>query len=668
MSSQQASGGVTGGFGGGGGRGGGRGSKNRGGGGSGRGGRQGRGLATANSTKKGSGGGQRGSEQGGDKSGKNAKKQRPRKNRSRGQPGDKGGNNKNNNKPKISEEERKRLAEEERQAEERRKAEERAAQALKAQQAALEARRKEQKEREGAVREATELFKTAVVDMAKEHKASRTELETESLLAARKEFEASKRKLKTDVKKCTAFVKKVKSGSAWSMKPADIQRDVASLNLSRYVDEIVAALLESNYKVADIPIIVALCKSMHQRYKDFLPALLSGLWKVVHSKPNAETAKLRRIYVRLLTEFILSGLVTETKPLVKCVAEATGGKKDENGTANYVVQDANLVVAFSKAAGFEIFGVTPTSIRAAKATIKQEQARCNAAAAEQPQPQAASAESTENKDSPAPSSADAVEKGPSTMDVDEGPVLVTKEVMAEAVRMMDEAEISLKERAISPDASDVFCRHCVGAYQFLSKALVQTHTKLQKLEKRCEQDRLLSGSLTEAREKGLADARKLKESLQKSVEALSDVLHQPMPQLEEEDDEEQEAGLGVEVWTKDNGDGDNNFGPFDDEETRAFYCDIPDLLTTIPPALLGMTPETIERRKLENAEKYGENAEADLSEESDTSAAEVTPTSEAQLDAEEEGLTAVGSDDDEEEAEQDKGGKFLFFACSALRN
>ena len=34
-------------------------------------------------------------------------------------------------------------------------------------------------------------------------------------------------------------------------------------------------------------------------------------------------------------------------------------------------------------------------------------------------------------------------------------------------------------------------------------------------------------------------------------------------------------GTGVEVWTKEAGGRLEDLGPFDDEETRAFYCDIP---------------------------------------------------------------------------------------------
>ena len=143
---------------------------------------------------------------------------------------------------------------------------------------------------------------------------------------------------------------------------------------------------------------------------------------------------------------------------------------------------------------------------------------------------------------------------------------------------------------------------------------------------------LRTGSLPEAREKGLNDARKLKDNLLKTVEALSDIVALKMPQLKEEENEEADgSGPGVELWTKEGGD-ENDFGPFDDEETRAFYCDIPDLLTTIPPALLSLSPEEIEKRKADNQAKYG-GFDGLADEEGDADAPEVAASSEAELNA-----------------------------------
>lgn len=47
--------------------------------------------------------------------------------------------------------------------------------------------------------------------------------------------------------------------------------------------------------------------------------------------------------------------------------------------------------------------------------------------------------------------------------------------------------------------------------------------------------------------------------------------------------------------------GKQDLGPYDDEETRAFYEDLPDLLATLPPALLGLTEEEAARLRAENA-------------------------------------------------------------------
>mmetsp|Transcript_4770 Transcript_4770/g.11310 ORF Transcript_4770/g.11310 Transcript_4770/m.11310 type:complete len:1490 (-) Transcript_4770:1647-6116(-) len=573
------------------GRGKGRGNRNRGGrgkGGRGQGNKGGRGgNNNANSN----------NEEGGQK--KNNNKGRNNRNRRN--------NNKNKNKesaPQISEEEKQRLAEEKRLAEEAEAERKRIEAEQKALEAAREARRKALEELETKVRDATEIVQTTI-DAIVGHKENRKALEKESLMAFRKDFAAGKKSLKSDLKKCTAFVKKIKSGSAWSMKPADINRDVSTLNLSRYVEEVVSALMEADLKLKDMPVILALCKAMHLRYPEFLSNLWAKLWSVVQGKPTDETAKLRRISVRIITEFVLNAISTETKPLVKLITECSGGKD-----GSYAVSDATVILAFAKTAGLELLGVIPRSLQQSMALIQQEVEKQEAHAATN------EANGEEGKE-------------------EEQPIIISTKMATNGKAKVELLQGMLGERAVPDEISETFCTHCKGAYRTLSGSLVTTHTKLQKMEKRCEQDRLLSGSLPEAREKGLNDARKLKENLLKTVEALSDIMALKMPQLKEEENEEADgSGPGVELWTKEGGDGDD-FGPFDDEETRAFYCDIPDLLTTIPPALLSLSPEEIEKRKADNLAKYG--GFDDLAEEEgDADAPEVAASSEAELNAAEE--------------------------------
>lgn len=447
---------------------------------------------------------------------------------------------------KLAEEEARKLAEEQ----EQRKLEE----ARKAQEA------KQLQDRNQNLQDACQLLQSTIETIEK-HVTYRKLLQEDDLQKFRKEFEANKKSLKTDLKKCTAFVKKIKTGNAWSMKPQDIINDVATLNLSRYVDEVVAGIQETPPKVADFPVIIALCVAMHQRYPEFVPNLLDRIISILQKSSNVENSKLRRVYIRLLTEFILNGLTKDTRPLVKCVNEATGVQKD--GT--YQVQDAHLVVAFCKGAGVEILDVLPKSLREAHELMQKEAS------------------------------------------VPDGIITpVAQEVMVKF-------EALKQERAVPQDISEALVTSCTGAYHAIIDTYIETNRKLQKLEKRCAQDRLLSGSLSETREKGLIDARKLCENMQKSVEALSDALDLALPQLQEEyDEEDAKGGIGVEVIAKGTGDNEKDNGPFDDEETRIFYCDIPDFLATIPPGLLGLTPEAIEARKAANAKKYAFESSGEL--------------------------------------------------------
>ncbi len=521
-----------------------------------------------------------------------------------------------------------------------------------------------------------------------EHVHSRTNWSTPVLTQRRLELESNKKLLKSDLKKCTAFIKKIKSGALTTAKVEDVTRDVSTLNLSRYVEEVVAACLEAKWKMVDVPVVIALWEGMQERYPEFMTTLLPAWWNVIAHKPTDEAmAKLRRVYMRLVTEAILRGLWVDCKPLLKFVEQATGGG-GKDGTYHHVT-DAHLMVVFCKAASFEMLTVTPKSIRMDIELIQREMEKTEqvmAAKAEEAEAGAAAAavvsedDDEDAKNEPmnegveAPIS-DVVEIAAdnkaekestvmrsssrtsiSTKATDEndfGPIVMPESMVSSARETLEKIKEALQERAVPTDVSEVLLKHCLGAYQTLATSLRTTHGRLLKLEKRCEQDRLLSGTLPEVREKGLSDARKLCESLVTIVKSLSDVLDQPMPELKEEEttsgggDMEGTGGnSGVELWKRDEeGGGADDTGPFDDEETRAFYCDVPDLLTTVPPALLGMTLEQIEQKRLENLQKYGNDATAAPVPEEDGSDA-VAPASEADLDAEEAAAEAAAAEKD----------------------
>ena len=430
--------------------------------------------------------------------------------------------------------------------------------------------------------------------------------ENSALDEARHSFEKSKKSLKSDLKKCTAFVKKIKSGSYHT--PAELNgpnNPIRTLNLTRYVEEVAAALTEPQTKVkqSDIPGIVMLCVEMHRRYETFSQSLIPALYAgVTGNGGNSDGEALpRRICLRLLTEFVIHGIITDLKPLVKVINEAAGIPTEKG--KDYAVTDANLIVTFSKAGGHEILGCVPRSVRLDCELLQNEisgKGKGNLSLSEG---------DNNTEESPSIKVAAADSETPFV------PTLSASLVEKAKVAIEDFTSTAPNSRAVPSNMTTNLHTHSLGVYHTLAKSYVATHRRLQKLEKRCEQDRLLQGNLSEAREKGLKDAKSLMESLTKSVESLSEVLDEDIPPLvEEEVVEEATDGKGIELWTKGESGSAERLGPFDDEETRSFYCDVPDFLSTKPHALLGISEADVERQKEKNKRQYGEDEEVEMAE------------------------------------------------------
>jgi hypothetical protein len=85
--------------------------------------------------------------------------------------------------------------------------------------------------------------------------------------ASRARHTAQKKSLKTDLKKASAYAKKLKELVANQV--ASLQKDAESLNLFMYVSEVVAALhspeLLARLKQADCPAVAHLCAAFHVR-------------------------------------------------------------------------------------------------------------------------------------------------------------------------------------------------------------------------------------------------------------------------------------------------------------------------------------------------------------------------------------------------------------------
>lgn len=542
-------------------------------------------------------------------------------------------------------------------------------------------------------------------------------LSDEQLKQLRKEHIQKKKTLKSDIKKCTAFCRKVKTAQFDSS--SSLIKDIQTLNLARYVEEVAQAVMEAKLKMPDIPAVLSVCIAMHERYEDFLPALLPKLISVLKGKSDfnsssgggdsnqddgdgsggqgtaaqdraKEAAKQRRMCLKLVVEFLLNGLLMDAKPIVKVIAEAAGAPSSSSSSSStstgtsYSVTDPNMIVSFAKAAGHEILGNPSKSLRRSMEILRDDaQEIMNKYKKEEEEEKLKQSQITEmsektkeeletltgkndntqaveNTDHSQEQSSSAITPGEeNNKKVKEEPSFPIfepdKQPPNEELKTIDTELYELCQKApsvlsetqeildtssqpidndrppsstaivLSKHQSTLLGKHVMGAYQFFCTSLVTTHQKLLKLEKRCEQDRLLVGTLSENREKGLGDAKKLLESIKNRAEALAEALDLDVPDLYKNDKDDPDApdsgdsnnelnseGVGLELWTKENEDGDDNLGPFDDEETRSFYCDITDLLTTIPPALLGYTQADVDRIQADNIQKYGAQGQVSM--------------------------------------------------------
>ena len=397
-----------------------------------------------------------------------------------------------------------------------------------------------------------------------------------------------------------------------------------------------------------------LCVHMHLRYPNFAEILIPSLLFAVSNNgggggggADGEWGLPRRTCFRLLVEFVLHGIITDIRPIAKLIVDAAGAPSEEG--KEYAVTDANLIVTFAKVGGNEILGAVPRSVKREMERLVMEvggKGEGNLALVTEPKVAVAipleqmesSKDAGGDRQKPDDEKSSTIEKEASLL---ETPFVVTlsNELRRKCQSTIDDFNSTVPHsRAVPPSAASTLHRHTLGAFRSLSNSLVATHRRLLKLEKRCDQDRLLQGNLSDAREKGLNDARSLMESLKKSVEALSEALDVDAPVLDEEEASNVESsdGKGIELWSR-NDAGDENLGPFDDEETRSFYCNVPDLLSTKPPALLGINANDLEKLKERNSRVYGGNSGEEVEEEGDMPVIEEEVGDNAGLEEAEEG-------------------------------
>ena len=94
--------------------------------------------------------------------------------------------------------------------------------------------------------------------------------------------------IKSDLKRSTAFIKKIKMNLTSANLPI-ITSDIETLNLTRHTSEVAQALFEAKIKPSDSASAVAVILELNKRYKDFLPTITNLYASVL--KPEKDGKK-----------------------------------------------------------------------------------------------------------------------------------------------------------------------------------------------------------------------------------------------------------------------------------------------------------------------------------------------------------------------------------------
>ncbi|XP_013930028.1 PREDICTED: regulator of nonsense transcripts 2 [Thamnophis sirtalis] len=248
-----------------------------------------------------------------------------------------------------SEEEQKRKEEEEKQKleeEEKKKQEEE----MKLQQEEAAAKLKEKEEAHQLHQEAWERHQARKELRSKNQNASESRPE-ENFFS----------RLDSSLKKNTAFVKKLKTIT--EQQRDSLSHDFNGLNLSKYIAEAVASIVEAKLKISDVNCAVHLCSLFHQRYADFAPSLLQVWKKHFEARKEEKTPNITKLRtdLRFIAELTIVGIFTDKEGLSLIYEQLKSIINADRETHTHV----SVVISFCRHCGDDIAGLVPRKVKSA---------------------------------------------------------------------------------------------------------------------------------------------------------------------------------------------------------------------------------------------------------------------------------------------------------------
>ncbi|KAH1186231.1 hypothetical protein KIL84_018980 [Mauremys mutica] len=166
-------------------------------------------------------------------------------------------------------------------------------------------------------------------------------------------------RLDSSLKKNTAFVKKLKTIT--EQQRDSLSHDFNSLNLSKYIAEAVASIVEAKLKISDVNCAVHLCSLFHQRYADFAPSLLQVWKKHFEARKEEKTPNITKLRtdLRFIAELTIVGIFTDKEGLSLIYEQLKNIINADRETHAHV----SVVISFCRHCGDDIAGLVPRKVK-----------------------------------------------------------------------------------------------------------------------------------------------------------------------------------------------------------------------------------------------------------------------------------------------------------------
>lgn len=165
-------------------------------------------------------------------------------------------------------------------------------------------------------------------------------------------------KLDSSVKRNTTFVKKLKNASGGQLEA--LLKDMACLNLTKYISEVATALVEAKLKITDVSSAIAVCSFLHQTYAEFAGHFFENWQKILSFKTTddiANPSKLR-VDLRFYAELINAGIFTHKQGLPLLGSALTTLINMDKGEHN----NASIILNFCVHCGEDYADLVPKRI------------------------------------------------------------------------------------------------------------------------------------------------------------------------------------------------------------------------------------------------------------------------------------------------------------------